>query len=88
MDRASGGPPKTTPTEFFVLCQRGNFAKTLLYMDVPRYYCCRNKSCNRRKQGKDVTGFPVVKEAHILGGVYAHCQSTSRRMLLPLVAFA
>ena len=31
MDRASGDPPKTTLTEFFVLCQRNDFAKTLLY---------------------------------------------------------
>ena len=70
MDRASTDPPKTTLTEFFVLCQRDDFAKTLLYMDVPKYYTWRNKSLNRRKQGKDVTGFPGVKEAHILGRVY------------------
>ena len=70
MDRASGDPPKTTLTEFFVLCQRDDFAKTLLYMDVSRYYTWRNNSWNRRKQGRDVTGFPGVKEAHILGRVY------------------
>ena len=70
MDRASADPPKTTLTEFFVLCQRDNFAKTLLYMDVPKYYTWRSKSWNRRKQGKDVNGFPGVKEAHILGRVY------------------
>ena len=70
MDRASSNPPKTILTEFFVLCQRDDFAKTLLYMDVPRYYTWRNKSWSRRKQGKDVTGFPGVKEAHILGRVY------------------
>ena len=40
-------------------------------MDVPRYYTWRNKSWNRRKQGRDATGFPGVKEAHILGRVYA-----------------
>ena len=43
----------------------------LYYMDVPRYYTWRNKSWNRRKQGRDATGFPGVKEAHILGRVYA-----------------
>ena len=69
MDRASGDPPKTTLTEFFVLSQRDDFAKTLLY-NVPRYCTWRNKSWSRRKQGKDVTGFPGVKEAHILGRVY------------------
>ena len=57
MDRASGGPLKTTLTEFFVLCQRDDFAKTLLYINVPRYYTWRNKSWNRRKQGRYVTGF-------------------------------
>ena len=39
MDRASGGPLKTTLTEFFVLCQRDDFARTLLYIwvsqDIP-----------------------------------------------------
>ena len=70
MDRASGDPPKTTLTELFVLCQRNDFAKILLYMDVPRYYTWRNKSWNRRKQGRDVAGFPGVKEVHILGRVY------------------
>ena len=67
MDQASGNPPKTTLTEFLVLCQKDNFAKTLYYMDVSRYYTRRNKSWNRREQGKDVTDFPGVKEAHILG---------------------
>ena len=70
MDRASADPPKTTLTEFFVLCQRDDFARTLLYVDVPKYYTWRSKSWNRRKQGKDVNGFPGVKEAHILGRVY------------------
>ena len=39
-------------------------------MDVPRYYTWKNKSWNRRKQEKDVTVFPGVKDAHILGRVY------------------
>ena len=69
-DRASGDPPKTTLTEFFVLCRRDDFAKTLLYMDVPKYYTWNNKSWRRRKQGKEVAGFPGVKEAHVLGRVY------------------
>ena len=38
MDRASGDSPKTTLTEFFALCQVDDFAKTLLYVDVPKYY--------------------------------------------------
>ena len=37
-DQASDDPQKTTLTEFFTLCQVDNFAKTLLYKDVPKYY--------------------------------------------------
>ena len=70
LDRASGDPPKTTLTEFFALYRVDGFAKTLLYVDVPKYYTWSNKSWNRRKQGTDVTGFPGVKEAHVLGRVY------------------
>ena len=36
-DRISS-PPKTTLTAFFELCARDNFAKSLLYIEVPRYY--------------------------------------------------
>ena len=70
LDRASGDPPKTTLTEFFALCRVDGFAKTLLYVYVPKYYTWNNKSWSRRKQGTDVTGFPGVKEAHVLGRVY------------------
>ena len=70
MDRAAGDPPKTTLTEFFALCQVDNFAKTLLYVDVPKYYTWNSKTWRRRKQGKDVAGFPGVKEAQVLGRVY------------------
>ena len=70
MDRAAGDPPKTTLTEFFALCQVDDFAKTLLYVDVPKYYTWSSKTWRRRKQGKDVAGFPGVKEAHVLGRVY------------------
>ena len=69
-DQASGDPPKTTLTEFFTLCQVDNFAKTLLYVDVPKYYTWRNKSWSRRKHGTNVAGFAAVKEVHILGRVY------------------
>lgn len=31
-------PPKTTLTAFFDLCRSDEFAKTLLYVQVPRYY--------------------------------------------------
>ncbi|UYV63072.1 hypothetical protein LAZ67_2003057 [Cordylochernes scorpioides] len=45
-------PPKTTLIEFFALCQRDNFAKTLLYVEVPVYYIwSASKSWQPRKQG-------------------------------------
>ena len=61
MDRASADPPKTTLTEFFVLCQGDNFAKTLLYMDVSKYYTWRNKSWNRKKTRKRCDWFSRCK---------------------------
>ena len=70
LNRASGNPPKTTLTEFFALCRVDSFAKTLLYVDVPKYYTWNNKSWCRRKQGTEVAGFAGVKEAHVLGRVY------------------
>ena len=69
-DQASRDPPKTTLTEFFALCRIDNFAKTLLYVDVPKYYTWDKKAWNRKKQGTDVAGHPGVKEAHVLGRVY------------------
>ncbi|GFT33753.1 uncharacterized protein TNCV_4382691 [Trichonephila clavipes] len=48
-------PPKTTLTAFFLLCQNDALAKTLLYVDVPRYYTW-NVSL---KEWKRVQGTPV-----------------------------
>ena len=31
-------PPKTMLTSFFDLCEINNFAKNLLYQDIPQYY--------------------------------------------------
>ena len=70
MDRAAGDLPRTTLTEFFALFQVDDFAKILLYVDVPKYYAWSSKSWSRRKQGIDVAGFPGVREAHVLGRVY------------------
>ena len=56
--------------EFFALCQADNFAKTLLYVDVPEYYTWNNKSWQRRKQETDVAGYPGVKHTQALGRIY------------------
>lgn len=63
-------PPKTTLTSFFELCQVDNFAKTLLYVEVPAYYLWRNNQFVRRKKGKDVPGYLGVKKDQVLGRVY------------------
>jgi len=54
-------PQKTTLTAFFDLCQHDNFARTLLYCDVPHYYTWNvsKRMFQRRKQGKkEVEGHP------------------------------
>ncbi|CAH2207398.1 jg2803, partial [Pararge aegeria aegeria] len=44
-------PPKTTLTEFFNLCSRDDFARTLLYCEVPFYYTWSSHEFHRRKNG-------------------------------------
>ena len=64
-------PPQTTLTAFFQLCQQDEFAKTLLYSQVPRYYTWQtNKVWQRRKTGRPVEGYPGVKSTPALGRVY------------------
>lgn len=63
-------PPKTTLTAFFHLCTKDNFAKTLLYCEVPSYYRWLDNKFVRRKNGTDVNGWPGVKKDDALGRVY------------------
>ncbi|UYV76647.1 hypothetical protein LAZ67_14001572 [Cordylochernes scorpioides] len=63
-------PPKTTLTEFFALCQRDNFAKTLLYVEVPVYYIwSASKSWQPRKQGSRIAD-QVAFASDAIGRVY------------------
>ncbi|UYV70222.1 hypothetical protein LAZ67_7002235, partial [Cordylochernes scorpioides] len=63
-------PPKTTLTEFFALCQRDNFAKTLLYVEVPVYYIwSATKSWQPRKQGTRIAD-QVAFASDAIGRVY------------------
>uniref|UniRef100_A0A2S2R448 Uncharacterized protein n=1 Tax=Sipha flava TaxID=143950 RepID=A0A2S2R448_9HEMI len=68
--------PKTTLTEFFTLCQKsdvfGQFAKTLLYTDVPRYFTWNKigKKWEPRKQGKPHPSIPGIFKAKTLGRLY------------------
>ena len=65
-------PPNTTLAAFFLLCQKDNFAKTLLYCDVPKYYTWNPsaKVFKRRVQGVPVPGWNGVKATDALGRVY------------------
>jgi len=63
-------PPQTTLLAFFELCKTDDFAKTLLYSEVPSYFVWKNNKFTRRKRGKDVDGWPGVKKEHALGRVY------------------
>ncbi|GFW91284.1 ATP-dependent DNA helicase [Trichonephila clavipes] len=55
---------------FFELCQVDNFAKTLLYCEVPAYYVWKNSKFYRRKKGKAVSGYPEMKKDQVLGRIY------------------
>ncbi|GFT05677.1 ATP-dependent DNA helicase [Trichonephila clavipes] len=55
-------PQKTTLMAFFELCQVDNFAKTLLYCEVPAYYVWKNSKFYRRKKEKAVSGYPEIKK--------------------------
>ncbi|GFX95421.1 ATP-dependent DNA helicase [Trichonephila clavipes] len=63
-------PQKTTLMAFFELCQVDNFAKTLLYCEVPAYYVWKNSKFYRRKKGKAVSGYPESKKDQVLRRVY------------------
>ena len=64
-------PKDTTLTAFFKLCQRDDFAKTLLYHQIPSYYTWSNNTWHRRKRGADVEGHPSVKFDSTIGRVYS-----------------
>ena len=46
-------PPDTRLTEFFKLCERDTFARTLKYPEVVQYYRFVGKKWQRRKQGRE-----------------------------------
>jgi len=57
---------------FFQLCQADNFAKTLLYHEVPKYYTWNttSKMFYRRKRGAVVLDYAGVRASDALGQVY------------------
>ncbi|VEN49979.1 unnamed protein product [Callosobruchus maculatus] len=65
-------PPSTTLTSFFEMCQNDDFARTLLYSEMPRYYTWNqsSKKFQRRRLGLPVPGFPQVFSTDALGRIY------------------
>lgn len=80
-------PPRTTLTAFFLLCQEDNFAKTLLYSEVPKYYTwnASTKKFQRRKQGKAVAGHSNIFATDALGRVYTVHPTNSECFYLRLL---
>ncbi|XP_055542911.1 uncharacterized protein LOC129728491 [Wyeomyia smithii] len=64
--------PNTTLTSFFNICQSDQFARTLLYSEVPQYYTWNiaSKMFQRRKQGQAVPAFVNVFSTDALGRIY------------------
>ncbi|CAE1291701.1 unnamed protein product [Acanthosepion pharaonis] len=62
---------RTKDTVFFKLCRQDEFARTLLYPDVPSYYVWTKKNTWAwRKCGANVEGYPGVKKDASLGRVF------------------
>jgi len=70
--RVANNPPDTTLTAFFKLCQQDEFARTLLYVEVPKYYTWSpsTKVFARRKVGRPNSTDPTVVESDTIGRVY------------------
>jgi hypothetical protein len=82
--------PKTALTAFFDLCQKDNFARGLLYCDIPQYYTwnSQRKMWNRRKQGTPVPDHPSVKSSDTIGRVYTVHPLNFECFCMPLLLHA
>lgn len=69
--RIAANPANTTLTAFFALCQADEFARTLLYAEVPTYYTWHqpSKTFRRRRQGNPVLGYDI-RSTDMIGRVY------------------
>ncbi|GFR21567.1 helitron_like_N domain-containing protein [Trichonephila clavata] len=70
-------PPSTTLTSFFETCQNDDFAQTLLYSEMPKYYTWNQSSRRfiRRKQGKPVPGYTDVYSTDAIAGFIQYIQA-------------
>ena len=81
--RATAEPPQTTLTAYFSLCRDDNFARTLLYTDVPKYYTWSKTKWNKRKRGK--CGPERIFEADMVGRMYTVSPSMGECFFLRLL---
>ena len=70
VEQVVANPRETTLTSFFKLCQRDDFAKTLLYHQVPSYFTWDNKRWSPRKKGMPVESHAGYFKDVALGRVY------------------
>ncbi|GFR16178.1 ATP-dependent DNA helicase [Trichonephila clavata] len=71
-------PRNTTLMAFFDLCQKDEFAASLLYEEIPGYiyiyiyytFNKQNGSFQRRRRGTPVEGHPGIFHEHTLGRIY------------------
>ena len=80
----------TTLVKFFELCVNDDFAKTIKYIDVPRYFVWKGKKgWQRRKQGTPVDGYPEIRMTNALGRMHTVSPTQEEafclRMLLNVV---
>lgn len=78
-------PRKTTLLAFFELCNTDDFAKTLLYHEVPQYYTWTNNTFSRRRHGENVYGHSGIKKDAALGRVYVVHPSQSECFYLRIL---
>lgn len=71
LQTATNDPPSTTLTAFFKLCREDEFARNLLYSNVPQFYTWDSgqKTWKRRKRGTKIEGQDIC-EAQTIGRVY------------------
>lgn len=81
-------PQNTTLTAFFDLCRNDEFARRLLYDQLPKFYTwdASRKKWNRRIKGQIVPEFPGIRSTDALGRIYTVHPNNSEcfhlRMLL------
>lgn len=65
-------PQRSTLTAFFDLCHRDEFARTLLYMEIPRFFVWHadKKEWQRAKIGPPVQGHAGVRHRECIGRMY------------------